>query len=52
MRYLYLFILLSYACMGVEGAQDTQMEDPNLDKDSCFLVVLGTIQDAGSPHIA
>ncbi len=48
---LLLFLSVCVSCNNSEGTQEPFSEDSSLDS-GVILVVLGTIQDAGSPHIA
>lgn len=56
MKQLYIFILslLLFSCGDRQSSKPlpNAKVEVNLDENSTSLVVLGTIQDAGSPHIA
>lgn len=45
-----LLIILLFSCNKLENKIEISLE--TYDSNSTFLVVLGTVQDAGSPHIA
>lgn len=52
--YLFLFLIMFYSCKDNQPTKNTSKIKTNqlLNKKSTSLVILGTIQDAGSPHIA
>ncbi|MEL6485022.1 MAG: MBL fold metallo-hydrolase, partial [Bacteroidota bacterium] len=56
MKQLYIFILSLLLCSCADRPSSkplpNEKAEVNLDENSTTLVVLGTIQDAGSPHIA
>ncbi len=51
--YIYLIIVLVYSCGDKQPRKETYKEEVNqvLSHKGTSLIILGTIQDAGSPHI-
>ena len=52
--YIFLIVIMTYSCVNNQLPEKTYKIKTNqiLHKKSTSLIVLGTIQDAGSPHIA
>ncbi len=51
--YLFLIIIMMYSCVDKQSSETTPniKIDEVLNKKSTSIIILGTIQDAGSPHI-
>ena len=47
-----VFVFLTLLCFGCKDAEKSPSPQITLSENSVSLVVLGTVQDAGSPHIA
>jgi len=51
--FIVLLILILYSCVDNQSSKRTSLDEVNqvLNKKSTSLIILGTIQDAGAPHI-
>jgi pyrroloquinoline quinone biosynthesis protein B len=50
--YIFLLVTLLYSCAEKQPIGEDKKEVPVLSKNAISIIMLGTIQDAGSPHIA